>query len=186
MKILLISLSLLASPLLAQEQELCAYIAIQTPCNEYPEWEHYENCATYIDGELTIYSEHLTSVGFGSSELASFWTQNQYFYIRKDGSYLAVIGHDNGADIFQEGLTRSVLDGKIAYFNPAFQMVISPKYDWGWPFSEGRAMVCSGCEIQSPDELGHKSVSGGVWGYIDKQGIEVVPVRYSQSDLRSK
>ncbi len=186
MKIFLVALSLFASPLLAAEQEVCAYSAIKSSGNNSPEWEQHENCASYTNGQLTIDARHLSQINFDSSGLAPFWVQNQYFYIRKDGSFLPVVDYDNGADVFQEGLTRSLVDGKIAYFNPAFEMVIPPKYDWGWPFSEGRALVCSACAKQNPGESDHQSVSGGVWGYIDKQGIEVVPVRHSRAELSSK
>ena len=164
----------------------CAYLAKETPQNKFPEWEPYENCAQYENGKLIIAPEHKEKIDFGSSGLAPFMTQGQYFYVKKNGSFLPVIFFDNGADYFQEGLARSLVNGKIAYYNQNFEPVIPPKYDWGWPFADGRALVCSGCSVQKPDKNGHKPVVGGVWGYINKKGKEVVPVKYSQSEVRSK
>jgi hypothetical protein len=170
----------------AYAQKECAYFAKETPQYKFSEWEPYQKCAEYVNGKLSINPEHLEKIKFDSYGLAPFWTQDQYFYIKKDGSYLPVIFFENGADYFREGLTRSIVNGKIAYYNQNFELVIPPKYDWGWPFSDGRALVCSGCSIQKPDEFGHKAVMGGVWGYINKQGEEVVPVKYSQSEVHTK
>jgi len=65
---------------------------------------------------------------------------------------------------------------------PAFEAVIPPHhYDWGWPFENGRALVCLGCREGEP-EGEHRPVVGGRWGYVDKSGEEVVPVRLSRSE----
>jgi hypothetical protein len=90
---------------------------------------------------------------------------------------LQVLTFDNGADYFSEGLTRSLVGGKIAYFDRSFHQVISPKYDWGWPFEAGRALVCLGCSPTGFEKDGHSSVDGGKWGFIDKSGKEVVRVK---------
>lgn len=166
-----------------QAKEVCAYFEKETDQNKYPEWQPYENCATFKDGNLKILPNHLGKVNFGSSGLAPFWVSGQYFYIKSNGDFLPVIPYDNGADTFREGLVRSVVNSKIAYFNQKLQVVISPEYDWGWPFYNSRALVCSGCKITKPDDDGHKSVKGGLWGYIDKSGNEVVPVKYKQTEV---
>ena len=184
-KVVVTLILIIVSPF-ANALEKCAYLSKETPEYKFPEWEPYQNCAEYVNGKLIISPVHIKKISFGSSGLAPFWTQGQYFYVKKDGSYLPVILFDNGADYFREGLTRSLVKGKIAYYNQAFELVIPPKYDWGWPFSGGRALVCSGCSIQKPDQSGHKPVEGGVWGYINKEGEEVVPVKYLQSEVRSK
>jgi hypothetical protein len=74
-----------------------------------------------------------------------------------------------------------LINGKIAYFNQDFEPVIAPTYDWGWPFRDGRAIVCKGC-VLVPIEDGHSMLEGGLWGYIDKNGEEVVPVKYTAAE----
>jgi len=182
MKIAILTLLLLSS-FSIQAKEACAYFAKETAQNRYPEWQPYEDCATYKDGSLNILPNHLTKVAFGSSGLAPFFTSGQYFYIKANGDFLPVIPYDNGADTFREGFVRSVVNSKIAYFNHELKMAIPPKYDWGWPFYTGRALVCSGCKITDPDDDGHKPVKGGLWGYIDKSGKEVVTVKYKQNEV---
>ena len=185
-KNVLVALVLMIFSSFAYALDECAYLAKETPQYNLPEWEPYQNCALYVNGKLSIAPNHMDKIDFNSSGLAPFWATGQYFYVKKDGSFLPVILFENGADGFHEGLTRSLVDGKIAYYNREFELVIPPKYDWGWPFLNGRALVCSGCSVQKPNQSGHKPVEGGVWGYINKEGKEIVPVKYSQSEVRSK
>lgn len=142
----------------------------------------FENCASYKDGVLTIAREHLTNLNFGNLDTASFYSSDQYFHVKPDGRYLPVIPYDNGADPYQEGLSRSLLDGKIAYYNLDFELVLAPGYDWAWPFENGRALVCKDC-ARIPVEDGHQALAGGVWGYINRQGEEVIPVQYKAGEV---
>ncbi len=182
MKIAIFTLLLLSS-FSIQAKETCAYFAKVTPENPYPEWQPYENCANYKGGNLKIKTTHQGSIAFGSSGLAPFWASRQYFYIKNNGDFLPVIPYDNGADSYREGFVRTMVNSKIAYYDQNFKMVIPPKYNWGWPFYNGRALVCSGCKIGEPDCDGHKPVEGGLWGYIDKAGNEVVPVKYKKHEV---
>lgn len=91
---------------------------------------------------------------------------------------------DNGPDPFAEGLARSPRQGRIVYVDPQFMEIIGPRYDWGWPFAQGRALVCRGCRLLQDGE--HSRVSGGRWGWIDHRGREVVPVRLSEAQARAR
>ncbi|UZE94589.1 WG repeat-containing protein [Alkalimarinus alittae] len=182
MKIAIFTLLLLSS-FSIRANETCAYFAKETIQNKFPEWQSYDNCATYKGRILNVLPNHLSKVAFDVSGLAPFWASGHYFYLKEDGNFLSVIPFDNGADTFREGLVRSVINSKIAYFNQELQMVIPPKYDWGWPFYNGRALVCTGCKISEPDDDGHKPVKGGVWGYINKSGKEVVTVKFNQTEV---
>lgn len=146
----------------------------------------HAQCATYTDTRLVIANHHLRKMHFDADGLATTLIDGQWFYVKRDGSSLAVITYDNGADDFSEGLVRGLRNGKVAYFNNAFKQVIAPKYDWGWPFRDGHALVCSGCSSQSTDSHGHTSLDGGVWGYIGSDGREVVPVRLSPSEAATR
>jgi len=179
-----IILTLFVGSVEADDFGSCGYIPQKTEQYQYPEWEVFDTCASYKDRILQITKEHMENLSFGNLGVASFFTSGQYFYVRHDGRFLPVIFYDNGADYFQEGLTRSLQNGKIEYYNTDFELVLSPGYDWAWPFNEGRALVCKGC-VLTPVEDGHKALEGGMWGYINKEGKEVVPVKYKASDLPS-
>ena len=160
----------------------CGYIPKKTEHYQYPEWEVFNACASYKESMLKISKKHMENMNFGNLGVSSFFTSGQYFYIKPDGKFLPVIFYDNGADYFQEGVTRSLNNGKIEYYNIDFELVLAPGYDWAWPFHEGKALVCKGC-VSTPAEDGHKTLEGGLWGYINMQGNEVVPVKYKASDV---
>lgn len=164
---------------------ICGYIPQSTADNPHPHWEIFEDCASWENAVLEISSKHLANLKFEEPGVAGFYAAEQHFYVKPGGEYLQVIPHDNGADPFQEGLTRSLLNGKIAYFDIDFELVLAPGYDWAWPFRDGRALVCNGC-APTPVGDGHTAMRGGLWGYIDVQGREVVPVNFSEAEVAGK
>ncbi|WP_417499369.1 WG repeat-containing protein [Methylophaga sp.] len=166
----------------AEDFGSCGYTPKKTEQYQYPEWEVFDRCASYAAGDLRISQEHRKRLHFGTENLAVFFTSGQYFYVKSDGRFLPVMFYDNGADYFQEGLTRSQKNGKIEFYDKHFELVLSTGYDWAWPFHDGLALVCKGC-VLTPMEHGHKALEGGLWGYINKKGEEVVPVKYKSSDL---
>ena len=59
------------------------------------------------------------------------------------------------------------------------QVIVKPKYDAIFPYYEGLAAVAVGCKTVRPqDDPEHEYVVGGKWGFIDKQGKEVIPLEY--------
>tara|TARA_R110001606_G_scaffold396245_2_gene570005 strand:- start:49 stop:582 length:534 start_codon:yes stop_codon:yes gene_type:complete len=159
----------------AVDFQSCAFTPKQTEENPYPELEAFQHCASYHDKYLEITDEHWRQLNFDENQLTSLFTHGQYFYIKPDRSYLPVITYDNGADYFQEGLTRSLLNGKIAFYNRDFKLVLAPSFDWAWPFQNGKAKVCNGCVLTQVDAE-HTGLTGGTWGYIDKQGNMIEPL----------
>lgn len=90
---------------------------------------------------------------------------------------------DNGPDYPSEGLARFVDDGggggsggKIGYADAACAVVIPATYDFGAPFEDGLAAVCTGCRTVADGE--HARVLGGSWGFIDTRGQVIVPLRF--------
>lgn len=160
----------------------CVYTPKPSEKNLYPELEIFQDCASYESGVLKIAQDHLLQLDFGRLNLSSFVTSGQHFYVKSDGRFLPVIFYDNGADPYQEGLTRSLLNGKVAFYNLNFELVVAPGYDWAWPFEEGKALVCNGCTSTQIDSE-HKAMTGGLWGYINRQGEEVVSVEYTTDDV---
>lgn len=164
----------------------CVYCAKHTKANPNPELKDYKNCGEITAGKISLTKEHLAQMDFDKHRLATILVQGKHYYVKPDGSMLQVVTFDNWADDYSEGLVRSMVDGRVAYYNRAFKQVIAPKYDWGGPFIKGRALVCKGCTVQPPDEDGHTSYTGGTWGYIDKKGHEVIPVRFTRSEADRK
>jgi hypothetical protein len=96
---------------------------------------------------------------------------------------------------FYSLLDAVLASGRWGYINRAGKVVITPKYSFVRPFSEGLAAVCSGAKWGFIDTEGRLKVplrynsagsfSEGLatvrvhdkWGYIDRNGREVIPIR---------
>lgn len=157
------------------------------PCTYAPsappgEMSTHPQCAARRDGKLVLSPEHLQRLSYQEG-VASVAIEGEWCYVKRSGELLQVVAYDNGPDYFAEGLVRSPVDGKIAYYDAAFRQVLPPTYDWAWPFEGGRALVCKGCRLGEPDVEGHTSLEGGLWGYIDPSGKEVVPVTYTRETV---
>ncbi|WP_269791509.1 WG repeat-containing protein [Stenotrophomonas sp. Iso1] len=129
-----------------------------------------EGCLQTAPGTLTISADALAQLNFNEDGLASLQAGDQYYYVRRDGRYLPVILYDNGPDYFQEGLTRSVINGRLGYYDTQLQPAFSARFSWGWPFEKGIAQVCENCHPGTPDASGHTSMIGGQHFRIDRQG----------------
>jgi hypothetical protein len=176
MMVVAIAVMLRAVPVGAQVLPECAYVSNEPGA----ELEPRGRCATVSASGVSLSPEHLRSQLFSDDGLASLLIGAQHYYVSRAGALLPVIPHDNWADDFSEGLVRSQVGGKIAFFNKEFAQVIEPRYDWAWPFQNGRALVCVGCVVGAPDENGHREVTEGRWGYINNRGTEIVPVRFTR------
>jgi hypothetical protein len=153
-------------------------IAPQGPC-----------AARAADGAIRIDTTHLRLLDYNSGGLAAvFIDSSGWVYVRRGGATLEVLAFDNGPDDFSEGLVRIRRNGKIGYADRSFRTVIAPRFDFGWPFEKGRALVCLGCAPSEHDtgKEDHSPVSGGKWGYIDPKGREVVPITLSREDALAK
>lgn len=131
-------------------------------------------CARYDEsGELVVLDEHLDAATGGKIR-ATVLVAGRWYYLLPDGKSLEVIFYDNGPDDFSEGLARGRRNGKIGYWNERLEPVIAPRYDWGWPFEGGLALVCSGCRKERLPGEEHTSLMGGSWGVIDIEGNEAI------------
>lgn len=173
----------------AAEPEVgCAYQPRATAGNPQPEVTFAERCGRELsDGTAEIERDHLAAMDFDRQGLAAVRLGEHFYYLRRDGTSARVVAYDNWADDFAEGRVRTqrTVAGaeKIGYLDHELRSVVAPRYDWGFPFEGGRALVCNGCRPGAPDADGHRVVSGGLWGYIDRAGREVVPLRYSREEL---
>lgn len=74
---------------------------------------------------------------------------------------------------YYEGLATAEKDGKWGFVDKSENFVIEPKYDYVARFSEGLAMVA----MKNNDNT-------YTYGYIDKKGKEVIPIKYHIEDNR--
>lgn len=104
--------------------------------------------------------------------------QDPDYYINARGDALSVVRFDNGPDGFSEGVVRSRAQGKIGYFDAQFRQVIPRKFDFAWPFEQGKALVCIGCAPQREVGGEHTALVGGDWFYIDKKGQRISEIQH--------
>jgi len=179
--ITLVTVSVITAAGAAQPTLSCVYVSSEPTAEREP----HPNCASRVGSAVSISKIHLSSMSFDSSGLAEVGIEHQWFYVKRDGTSLPVVDYDNGADYFSEGLVRSVRNNRIAYFDSSFKQVIAPKYDWGWPFENGRALVCNGCQLGGQPTDEHRFFEGGLWGYIDHDGHGVVQVNLTRSEVEA-
>jgi len=78
-----------------------------------------------------------------------------------------------------DGLARFVAGDKIGFMNARGEKIITAKFDFALPFSEGLAAFCFDCNQIRNGE--HHRVEGGRWGYINKSGEIVVHPEYDKA-----
>lgn len=161
--------------------EPCVYLARVTEEVPRPELDAHPRCARLDDqGQPRLEASHLDLIEFDDEGLATALIAGDWYYLNREGEALRVLPFDNGPDPFSEGLVRGSRGDKIGYFDKGFQEVVPPRYDWGWPFNGGLALVCLGCESEPHGE--HWMMVGGKYGYVDLKGREVVPVALTRQD----
>jgi hypothetical protein len=143
-------------------------------------WNDFSAC-TRVDssGRRRVQAAHLHALRFDRYGIAAVWMEGlkAFYYVRRDGHMVPVVAYDNGPDAFVEGRARTQIDGKTGYIDRKLRVVIPRRYDWGFPFEHGKAVVCSGCALKRDGE--HRLVEGGMWGIVDRSGREIVPAAIS-------
>jgi WG containing repeat len=143
-------------------------------------------CATSTAEGVRIEPKHLRRLEYGRDGLAGVFVDGVgWVYVKRGGETLVVLAQDNGPDDFSDDRVRVSRGGKIGYADRSFRVVISPRYDFAWPFERGRALVCVGCKAAPADPAheGHAAVVGGRWGYVDHAGREIVPVERAREEI---
>ena len=155
----------------------------------------------YIDrtGKIVI-PANFTKAGDFSDGMAAVQIDGKWGFINRDGSFVVQPQYDS-VKPFREGLACVGRGGKHGYIDRTGRLTVPLKYDRAASFSEGLAPVNTGFwkasipiahskEITNvaPKEYQRISnlrntyqVSAGKWGYIDKTGREVVPLKYKDA-----
>ncbi|TGM46747.1 WG repeat-containing protein [Leptospira biflexa] len=126
-------------------------------------------------GNVMIKPEYQQAMEFTKSGVAFVVLKNKWVCINhKNNVLLESFLYDNGPDYLSERLARFVENGKMGFHNERCQKVIKATYDFVYPFENGYAIVCNGCELKPEGE--HKRIVGGLYGLINRKGKLVVPV----------
>jgi len=119
---------------------------------------------------ISLDKKYLEKLDFDKKELVVTSVNNQWFYVKKDGKAILAFTTKNGeADIFHEGLARTIVNGKIGFFNKNLDMVLDPFYDFAFPFYDGVSEVCIGCKEVIHDD--GNMLDGGTWKRINRAGL---------------
>ena len=152
----------------------CWYFTQSSETQPEVEFARHDHCGyKNARGDWVMARAHLQALDFAPDHLATVQVAGQFYYVNRSGRTVPVVMYDNWADAFEAGLVRTQKQGKIGYVNTQLALVIPAIYDWGFPFEQGRAVVCRGCELIRHGD--HQRVSGGQWGEINVQGEVVVP-----------
>jgi hypothetical protein len=171
----------------ADEKYGCAFYAAkeadlisETDCLMY-----FENrCDPQTGSDATLSERVLSRAGYNEDRLGYLFSNAGVFYFTRDGLVRKALIYDNGPDYFQEGLARTRWKGKIGFFDKKLSIVIPPQFDFAFPYRNGIAMVCNGCQQEKQGE--HRAVVGGQWGAINLKGEIKYPLKYSKSELTKK
>jgi hypothetical protein len=181
--LILILALLFADNLFAAE---CFYISVPEGGSSCFEMESQGDCGSITDDDvLSLNKAHFDRMFFSEDGLASVIVRDEtgirVFYVSREGKTVRTYLFDNGADLFEDGLARTIAHNKFGFINNKLQTVIPPEYDFAFPFRNGHAIVCNHCILKQTEE--HKEVTGGSWGIINKKGNPVIPVTCPKEEL---
>ncbi len=164
---------------------LLAAAALARPCTPLPPSlpEEIADCIeTAADGGKRVKRAAIGRLSFREGPPVVS-VGKELYWVEGSGRAVPALPFDNGADDFVEGRARTIRDGKVGFVDRGLRPVISPRWDYAFPFEGGVAVVCEGCRTSEKGE--HRRIEGGKWGYIDRTGRVVVPVVHAKEDLPS-
>lgn len=128
-------------------------------------------------GKVIIKPQYEQAMEFSKSSVAFVVSKNKWVCINsKNQILLESFLYDNGPDYIVESLARFVENRKMGFHDERCQKVIEAQYDFVYPFENGYAIVCNGCELKPEGE--HKRILGGKYGVINRKGKLVLPIDY--------
>ena len=101
---------------------------------------------TKITYTTSMNSAYVKSLDFRGKEIISIKSHGKFYYINKSGKTMPTLTYDGKADEFSDGLARTKFNGKVGFFNKNLEMVLKPIYDFAFPFHNGKAEICIGCQ----------------------------------------
>jgi hypothetical protein len=99
-----------------------------------------------------------------------------YCYYDRNGKFIfKTFMTSEGPDSFQEGFIRYSENKKSGLISDKGQKITAAKYDWVSPINFGFASFCNGCYWDTSKDEEHPPLVGGVWGFVDRSGKEIIP-----------
>lgn len=164
----------------------CAYLPKKVDQQD-SEFSPQGECGKLIDEDtLVLYPEHFRNLNFEASNLTTVYSSGRVFYVSKSGSIVRSLFFDNGADFFEEGLSRIISKKKIGFVNEQLETVIEPQFDFAYSFKDSKSMVCNGCKEEKEPNGEHTMIVGGKWGIINKKGEVILPLEYDIQEVYTK
>jgi len=121
----------------------------------------------YNPNKFFLPDVYLKNINFKNRNIVEIQISDKWYYVKSNGEAIVTFSYENRADRFKEGLARTEVNGKIGFFNQNLEVIIKPIYDFAFPFHDGVAEVCIGCNINDTQ------IEGGIWKKIDKNGLIV-------------
>jgi hypothetical protein len=128
------------------------------------------NCAYKKDDQsFQINKDSLGQFIFDKDGLAGGSIDSEgCFWVNKRGLVRKTICFDNGADYFEEGLTRYTgPNGKIGFMDKHLQVKIDARFTWAFPFKNGFAETCMNCKVEKKPSAEYGWLVGGQWSVRD-------------------
>jgi hypothetical protein len=145
--------------------------------------ERAEACATADAENPRLSPQVVARLGYDHGLAQISIAKLGWFYRHRNGRTVHALIFDNGPDPFAQGLARARVAGGLVYVDRRLRVRIRTVHDWGEPFENGHAAVCTGCTTVAVDGGEHHVVTGGRWGLIDCRGELHIPVRYGAAEL---
>lgn len=122
--------------------------------------------------------------GFTSNSQIAFYQKNFLWgVLDNNGKETTPPIYSQWKPIFKKNKSYAVCkDEKWGIINSQGKIVVEPKYDfidWDEGYNDGIALVCMGGQVQFFSYKGLYS-KGGLWGAINENGKEIIPVKYNQ------
>jgi hypothetical protein len=138
----------------------------------------------------TIFRDGVTEVATKKFKYKSVSKRYDKYFLTKTGKYIyhnGLYSYLAGPGRYSEGLMPSCKDGKWGFKDTEDKWIIEPKYTIVGNFENGLARVqitnpnpYPDCEWISDEE------PNGLWGYIDKTGKEVIPLKFKAASSFNK
>lgn len=146
----------------------------------------------FVDSSGNEIIPPLFNLAYGFSEgLALVQLNRKFGHIDRTGSFRVKPIYDEVGS-FSEGMADVTLNNKSGFVDANGNLAIKLKYDWVASFREGVAQVAldrrsnrSRTRSQTALEKVQSTWIDWEYGYIDKNGTEVIPVRLPMSDWNS-
>lgn len=110
-------------------------------------------------------------------KIIPFWVMKEgpKAFDRKGNFLFEPYMFDAGFDDFNEEYMRFTENKKVGFANQNGEKIILAQFDWVSTMNFGFAIFCKGCYFDRSKDPEHPNLVGGTWGYINKNGVEIIP-----------